>query len=69
MRASREITIFFSMLLVACLAGSVLLLRGLDRLRSHATLEEVLYIPSPKMLKRLSLGYDGLLADIYWTRA
>ncbi len=21
------------------------------------------------MLKRLSLGYDGLLADIYWTRA
>ena len=21
------------------------------------------------MLKRLSLGYEGLLADIYWTRA
>src|SRR5207244_7142263 len=37
--------------------------------RSHDTLEEVLYIPSPKVMKRLSLGYDGLLADIYWTRA
>ena len=24
---------------------------------------------SPKAVKRLSLGYDGLLADIYWTRA
>jgi len=47
----------------------VLLLRGLDRLRSHATLEEVLYIPSPKAIKQVSLVYDGLLADIYWTRA
>jgi len=69
MRASRQITVVFSVLLIACIAGSVLLLRGLDRLRSHATLEEVLYIPSPKVMKRLSLGYDGLLADIYWTRA
>jgi tetratricopeptide (TPR) repeat protein len=37
-------------------------------MRSGATLQEVLYI-SPQALKRLSLGYDGLLADIYWTRA
>jgi hypothetical protein len=29
----------------------------------------VLYISSPKLLKRLSLGYEGLLADVYWTRA
>jgi tetratricopeptide (TPR) repeat protein len=69
MKASRQITSIFSILLVACLSGSVLLLRGLDRIRSRAPLEEVLYIPSPKALKRLSLGYDGLLADIYWTRA
>src|SRR6266571_3666719 len=69
MRGSRQITVVFSVLLIACIAGSVLLLRDLDRLRSHATLEEVLYISSPQALKRLSLGYDGLLADIYWTRA
>ena len=38
--------------------------------RGHeATLEEVLYLPSGKILKRLSLGYSSLLADIYWTRA
>src|SRR5256712_7339252 len=69
MTASRQIKVVFSVLLIACMAGSVLLLRGLDRLRSHATLEEVLYSPSLKVMKRLSLGYDGLLADIYWTRA
>jgi tetratricopeptide (TPR) repeat protein len=40
-----------------------------DKARPAATLTEVLYLPSPKVLKRLSLGYDGLLADIYWTRA
>jgi hypothetical protein len=31
-------------------------------------LQEVLYIPSPKVVERMSLGYSGLLADIYWTR-
>jgi hypothetical protein len=38
-------------------------------MRTGATLEDVLFITSPKAVKRLSLGYDGLLADIYWTRA
>jgi tetratricopeptide (TPR) repeat protein len=51
------------------MSASVLLLRQVDRMRSGATLQEVLYISSPQALKRLSLGYDGLLADIYWTRA
>jgi tetratricopeptide (TPR) repeat protein len=69
MKPSRRITITASILLVACLTGSVLLLRRLDRERTGATLEEVLYISSPTLLKRMSLGYDGLLADIYWTRA
>jgi tetratricopeptide (TPR) repeat protein len=29
----------------------------------------VLYMPSGKVLKRASLGYSSLMADIYWTRA
>jgi tetratricopeptide (TPR) repeat protein len=69
MRARARITFFFSALLLASMAGSVLLLRQLDRMRTGATLEELLYITSPKILKRMSLGYDGLLADVYWTRA
>ena len=69
MNGSRKITITASVLLVACLAGSILSLRRIDQLRTSATLEDVLFITSPKAVKRLSLGYDGLLADIYWTRA
>jgi tetratricopeptide (TPR) repeat protein len=69
MRPSRQITLVAGTLLVLCMFTSVLLLRQVDRLRSGATLQEVLYISSPKALKRLSLGYDGLMADIYWTRA
>jgi hypothetical protein len=69
MKASQQVTVVFSLLLVGCLAGSVLLLRRLDQMRAGATLEEVLYISSPQALKKMSLGYDGLLADVYWTRA
>jgi tetratricopeptide (TPR) repeat protein len=65
----RRIPITASVLLVACMVASVLLLRRVDQMRITATLDEVLYITSPKMLKRLSLGYEGLMADIYWTRA
>ena len=31
--------------------------------------EEVLYLPSGKVIKTLSLGHSGLLADVYWMRA
>jgi len=69
MRPSRRITVIFSVLLVASMSASVVLLRRLDQMRTGAALEEVLYISSPEVIKRMSLGYDGLLADIYWTRA
>jgi hypothetical protein len=45
------------------------MLRRVERIRSGATLREVLFISSPQAAKRLSLGCDGLMADIYWTRA
>lgn len=31
-------------------------------------MEDVLFISSPEFVKRASLGYSGLLADIYWMR-
>jgi tetratricopeptide (TPR) repeat protein len=68
-KGTRRVTIVASLLLIACLMTSVLILRQIDRLRTGSALQEVLLIPSPKALKRISLGYDGLLADIYWTRA
>jgi hypothetical protein len=69
MSGSRQVTVIASILLVVCLAGSILTLRKVDDVRTGATLENVLYLSSPKLVKRLSLGYDGLMADIYWTRA
>jgi tetratricopeptide (TPR) repeat protein len=69
MKSSARITATASILLVICLMSTVLLLRKLDQLRTGSTVEEVLYISSPTVLKRISLGYGGLLADVYWTRA
>ncbi|HEV2022284.1 MAG TPA: hypothetical protein VGQ94_07110, partial [Terriglobales bacterium] len=68
MSARKRITVVFSVLLAASLVGSMLMLRRVDALRTDATLEEVLYVTSPQTVKRMSLGYDGLVADIYWTR-
>ncbi len=56
-------------LMVTCLALSVVALRAVDHVRGEATLEEVLYIPSASTVKRMSLGYAGLMANLYWTRA
>lgn len=64
-----RVTIIAGTVLLICLALSIVTLRKIDGLRSGATLQEVLYIPSANTVKRMSLGYDGLLADIYWTRA
>jgi tetratricopeptide (TPR) repeat protein len=70
MKALQNSTKITVLLLIAAFTGSVLALHQVDRVRGkQATLEEILYVPSGKALKRLSLGYSGLLADIYWTRA
>ncbi len=69
MKPSIRTTVTASLLMVVFLAGSIWTLRRVDRMRSGAPLQEVLYISSPKVLKRISLGYTGLMADIYWTRA
>ena len=58
----------YALLLAALLAASTMLVRQVDRVRDDEPLQEVLYIPSPTVVKRMSLGYSGLLADIYWTR-
>jgi len=70
MKPNRKATTVAALLLVVLFAGSTLALRRVEQARGkEATLEEVLYISSPKTLKRMSLGYSGLLANIYWTRA
>ena len=69
MTTRRTTTLLAVVLLAASLAGAGLTVRRLDHLRVGATAEEALYVPSPQILRWMSLGYTGLLADIYWTRA
>lgn len=69
MKARRKVSIVAAVSFVLSLALSAVLLHHIDQLRPRATIEDVLYLNSPKVLKRASLGYGGLLADIYWTRA
>src|SRR5581483_4849470 len=57
-----------SAVLALSLASSAFLVHTVDQLRDSTSPQEMLYVSSPKLLKRLSLGYEGLLADIYWTR-
>src|SRR5690349_3319577 len=65
----RRVTASALVLIIVFGTGSAFLLRKVDQLRPQATLKDVLYISSPSLLKRLSLGYHGLVAAIYWTRA
>jgi len=56
--------------LVAALAGSLFLRMRIDRESGEASqLSHIVYVTSGDTLRRLSFGYDGLLADTYWTRA
>jgi tetratricopeptide (TPR) repeat protein len=59
----------FTGLLGASFFGSVVMLHYLHEIRSTATLQEFLYVPSPKIVSKMSLGYGTLISDIYWTRA
>jgi hypothetical protein len=69
MTATRRVNILASTVLLLSMAGAMSALHSIDRLGREALSQESLYISSPKVLRRLSLGYSGFLADIYWTRA
>ena len=69
MKPARRTTAILAAVLVVCLAAAVFTVARADRAHPNSSLEEVLYVPSPAVVRRMSLGYTGLLADIYWTRA
>ena len=69
MNSRGKTTASASVILVISMAVSVLQLRHIDAIRPAAAIEDALYINSPKIVKRASLGFNGLMACIYWTRA
>lgn len=56
---------------ILCLAGAIGLQMARDRAfpRDVATTQAFLYVRSPDAIKRLTLGFDALAADVYWIRA
>ena len=50
------------------LAAAEVLQTRIDAQARQGQLSETLLLSSPAAVQKLSLGYDGLLADIYWTR-
>jgi hypothetical protein len=68
MSGRKQTTIVAGACLLISMTASVLLLRHLDQIHPKASIEDVLYVDSPKVVKRASLGFDGLMACIYWTR-
>ncbi len=61
-------TIFATVCLAVSMLSSVLLLNHIDQIRPREIVDDSLYINSPKLVRRASLGFDGLMACIYWTR-
>jgi len=67
---SRQRTTFCAAsVLLFSMISSVLLIHHIDEIRPREIVDDTLYIASPKLLKRASLGFNGLMACIYWTRA
>jgi len=69
MSATRRINLVATAVLLFSMAGGMATLHAIDHMRRGSVAQEALYLRSSKVLRRLSLGYTGLLADIYWTRA
>ncbi len=55
--------------LVLCLAAIVPLQSWIDQTDSATVDDEILYLSDGEDIKTMSLGYDSLLADVYWMRA
>ncbi|MGA7079119.1 MAG: hypothetical protein WBQ43_09045 [Terriglobales bacterium] len=69
MSSTRRVNLVAGAVLLISMAGALAMLSAIDRLRPASIPQQALYLRSSKVLRRLSLGYTGLLADIYWTRS
>jgi len=67
---SRQQTTFCAAgVLLFSMISSILLLRHVEEIRPRDIVDDTLYIASPKLVRHASLGFNGLMACIYWTRA
>jgi len=69
MTSARRVNMVATIVLLISLAGGVVTLHAIDQMALVSPAQQALYIRSTTVLRRMCLGYTGLLADIYWTRA
>jgi tetratricopeptide (TPR) repeat protein len=69
MSATRRVNLVATAVLFLSMGGAMAMLHAIDRQPRNSISHEALYLSSPKVLRRMSLGYTGLLADVYWTRS
>jgi tetratricopeptide (TPR) repeat protein len=68
--AGDNIRFVWWVLLVGALLALVPVQKRIDGIRGlYGPIQDVLYLPSGRVISQLSLGNEGLLADVYWTRA
>ena len=69
MTSARRVTVVATAVLLISMAGGVATLNAIDHLQYISVPQQALYVRSTKVLRRMCLGYTGLMADVYWTRA
>lgn len=68
MNSRRRTTIVATACVVISMIGCVFLLQRIDRNRPREIADDQIYISSTKLVRHTGLGFDGLMACIYWTR-
>lgn len=59
-----------AILIPILLGASILVQLRLDSTRPpESKIEELLYLPSGRVVKAISFGFDGVMADFYWLRS
>ena len=70
MNSRKKLSLLAAAGLPLLFAALILLQARIDQTAAtEAPEQEQLLLSSPALIKRISLGYDALLADVYWTRA
>jgi len=68
MNSRKRTTLIAGTCMALSMLASVFLLHSIDHIQPRDIVDDALYIGSSKMVRRASLGFDGLMACIYWTR-
>ncbi len=68
MNSRGRTTVIAAVCLSVSLCACVFLLQNIDRIRPRDIVDDTIYISSPKLIRHAALGFDGLMACIYWTR-